>query len=154
MQHQLFGNRETWPRNHVSNHQSPFWQPFLKTTFQRSPYPAIPGPPSPSLPLLLPAPPPPPTLAAGRCLRVEKKKRCPLHTISQKGPQVGGDWRFGDGWWQLVAVGGGWWRSVVGDWWLVAVGSGWQLAAVGGWRRLAVGGWWRLVVGGWWSLGP
>ena len=81
-----------------------------------------------------------------RAVLKEKKRgggRCPLHTISQIGTQVGGDWR--------LAV-GGWWLGAVGGGWQLAVGGGWRLVVGGGWR-LAVGGWGWLVVGGWWSLG-
>ena len=55
---------------------------------------------------------------------------------------------------QLVAVGGGWRRLVVGDWWLVAVSCSWRLA-VGRrrWQLAAVGGWRLVTVGDWWSLG-
>ena len=41
---------------------------------------------------------------------------------------------------QWLAVGGGWWRLVVGGGQQLEVGGLWQLA-VGGGRQMAVGGW-------------
>ena len=94
----------------------------------------------------------PPAVCAkyNRAIRavLQRKKRCPLQTISKKGP---GWWQLAVGSWRLVAVGAGWWL-VISGWWQLAVVGGWWLAGAGGWRLVAVGGWWQLAVGGSWQL--